>query len=168
MKPGILFFLIATAMAFASIAWGEQVKSYPLDSMDAVISRDAVVLDQVVSSDGNGSLRIETDRPKVVALFQTGDIDVENSRLFYQAKLKTRGLKGRAYLEMWCVFENNGRYFSRGLNDPVSGDTDWVGREIPFILQKGQNPINVELNLVIQGKGTVWIDDIRLITLPMP
>ena len=168
MKPRVWFVLTAVVVAFASTAWGEQVISYPLDSMDGVFTRDGVVLDQTVSSDGKGSIRIETDRPQVVALFQTGDIDVENSRLFYQAKLKTKGLKGRAYLEMWCVFENNGRYFSRGLNAPVSGDTDWVGREIPFILQKGQNPLNVELNLVIEGKGTVWVDDIRLLQLPMP
>ena len=38
--------------------------------------------------------------------------------------------------------------------------------EIMFILEKGQNPDNVKLNLVIEGKGTVWIDDILILKGP--
>jgi hypothetical protein len=37
-----------------------------------------------------------------------------------------------------------------------------VTQETPFFLKKGENPNNVKLNLVIDGKGMVWIDDIRL------
>lgn len=39
---------------------------------------------------------------------------------------------------------------------------------MPFFLQKGENPDNVKLNLVIEGKGTVWIDDIHLYKGPLP
>ena len=51
--------------------------------------------------------------------------------------------------------------------DPLSGTTDWTTRETPFFLQKGENPDNVRMNLVINGKGTVWIDDIRLLMAPL-
>jgi len=34
-------------------------------------------------------------------------------------------------------------------------------------LKKGQKPELVKLNLVITGKGTVWIDDIKLIRGPL-
>lgn len=37
----------------------------------------------------------------------------------------------------------------------------------PFFLQKGENPDNVKLNLVIKGKGTAWIDDIRVMQGPL-
>jgi len=45
----------------------------------------------------------------------------------------------------------------------VSGTTDWTTEETPFFLQKGENPDNIKLNLVMNGTGTAWIDDIRLL-----
>jgi len=38
--------------------------------------------------------------------------------------------------------------------------------ETPFFFKKGENPDNIKLNLIIKGKGTVWIDDIRLLKGP--
>jgi hypothetical protein len=35
-------------------------------------------------------------------------------------------------------------------------------QETPFILQPGQNPDLIRLNLVIDGTGVVWIDSLRL------
>jgi len=99
----------------------------------------------------------------VIRLFEIGDIDVENARLIYQAKLRTEDVEGKVYLEMWNHFPNKGEFFSRSLQNPLTGTTDWVTEETPFFLKKGENPDNVKLNLVIDGKGTVWIDDIRLI-----
>jgi len=145
-----------------------EVKHYPLDSLDGIIARSGVVLDKEVSSDGSGSLRITASEPSIVRLFETGDIDAENARLIYRAKVRTEGVDGKVYLEMWCHFPGKGEYFSRGLDSPLSGTTEWTTEEIPFFLQKGENPDNVKLNLVIDGKGTAWIDDIRLMTGPLP
>ena len=50
----------------------------------------------------NGSLRITTSKPTTVRLYETGDIDIENARLIYQAKLRTEGVEGQVYIEMWC------------------------------------------------------------------
>ena len=50
---------------------------------------------------------------------------------------------------------------------PVEGTTEWVSQQTPFLLQAGQNPDNVRLNVVIEGEGTVWIDDIRLEHVPL-
>jgi hypothetical protein len=44
---------------------------------------------------------------------------------------------------------------------------DWTMEEIPFFLKKGKNPDNVKLNLVFDGTGTAWIDDIRLLKGPL-
>jgi hypothetical protein len=68
---------------------------------------------------------------------------------------------------MWCGFTGKGEFFSRGLQRPLSGTMEWTTVEIPFFLQKGQNPDNIKLNLVVNGKGTVWIDDIKLIKGPL-
>jgi hypothetical protein len=145
-----------------------EVKQYALDSLDGIITLSGVMIDREISSDGKGSLRITANGPAVVRLFETGDIDVENARLIYQAKVRTEGMDGKVYLEMWCHFPGKGEYFSRGLESPLTGTTDWTTEETPFFLKKGENPDNVKLNLVIDGKGTGWIDDIRLLKGPLP
>lgn len=140
-----------------------ELKHYPVDSLDNLINKSGVEIDRDVSSDQNGSLRITTSKPTTVRLYETGDIDIENARLIYQAKLRTRDVEGQVYLEMWCNFKGKGEFFSRALQSPLSGSNEWTSQETQFFLKKGENPDNVKLNLVINGKGTVWIDDIRLV-----
>ena len=151
-----------------------ELKSYPLDSLDGVLTRSGVELDKAVSSDGGGSLKVVAARvagnghpPITIRLFETGPLEVENARLTYQARLRSEGLEGTAYLEMWCRFPGLGEFFSRGLDRPLTWTTDWTSVETPFFLEKGQKPDNVSLNLVIKGKGTVWIDDLRLLKAPL-
>ncbi len=150
----------ATLVACGPPPAPETLRSYPLGSSDGVLTRDGVAYDAAQSADGNGSLRIE--KSGSIRLFETGDVPAEKSRLTYSAKLRTLDLDGRAYLEMWCSFAGHGEFFSRALHEPVSGTTDWVSQQTPFILQAGQDCDNLKLNLVVEGNGTVWIDDIRL------
>jgi hypothetical protein len=139
-----------------------ELKTYSLDDMAGVLTQSGVGIDGQVSSDGGGSLKISADEPTTVRLFETGDLDIENARLIYQAKIRTEDLDGQAYLEMWCRFPGKGEYFSRGLHTPITGTTEWTSQETPFFLQKGENPDNVKLNLIVSGKGTAWIDEVRL------
>lgn len=147
-----------------------ELKSYPLDNMKGLITQSGISIDKQISRDGNGSLRIEATEPSIIRLFETGDIDIENARLFYQAKLRTEKVLGKVYLEMWCHFPGGGEFFSKGLSqaNTLTGTTDWTTEEIPFLLNDGENPDNVRLNLAINGKGTVWIDDIRLLKGVLP
>lgn len=144
-----------------------ELKYYPLDSMEGVITQSGVEIDKSISADGKGSLKIVATGPIVIRLFETGDLNVENARITYQAKVRTEGLEGQAFLEMWCGFTGKGEFFSRGLQSPLSGTMGWTTAETPFFLQKGQNPDNIKLNLVVNGKGTAWIDDIKLIKGPL-
>lgn len=139
------------------------MKTYPIDTLDGIISQTGLQIDKEITSDGNGSLRITTEKPVTVRLYETGDIDVEDARLIYQAKVRTQDLDGRAYVEMWCHFPGKGEFFSRALQTPLSGTNEWSSQETPFFLKKGENPDNVKINIVVDGKGIVWIDDIRLL-----
>jgi len=140
---------------------------FPVDDLSGLITQTGVALDAANSTDGNGSLRIEATAPTVVYLYEVHDIDLDNATLFYRARVKTEGLEGQAYLEMWCHFPGGGEYFSRGLQSPVSGTQGWTTAETPFLLRQGENPDYVKLNLVIDGTGTAWIDDIRLLGASM-
>ncbi len=144
-----------------------ELKRFPVDSLEGIITQSGVQFDKEVSSDGKGSLKIIATEPTVVRLFELGDIDVENARLIYQAKVRTEGVEGQVFLEMWCHFPGKGEFFSRGLQTPLTGTTNWTTEEAPFFLKKGENPDNVKLNLVINGKGTAWIDDIRVLKGPL-
>ena len=169
-RVGRVWILLATGVALAGCANGPQpveLKAYPLDSLEGVVTQTGVEVDKAVSSDGRGSLRIKATEPTVVKLFETGDLDVENARLIYHTKVRTENVEGKTYLEMWCHFGDKGEYFSRGLDTALSGTNDWTTLRTPFFLKKGQNPDNVRLNLVIEGAGTVWIDDVRILKAPL-
>ncbi|MBW2252612.1 MAG: hypothetical protein JRF60_18810 [Deltaproteobacteria bacterium] len=144
-----------------------ELKHYPIDSLEGIITKSDVQMDEKITSDGNGSLRITTSKPTTVRLYKTGDIDIENARLIYQAKLRTDGVEGQVYIEMWCHFPGKGEFFSRALQSPLSGSNEWTSQETPFFLKKGENPDNIKINVVVNGKGTVWIDDIHLVKAPL-
>jgi len=144
-----------------------ELKRFPVDSLDGIITQSGTELDKDTSSDGRGSLRVVATGPNVVRLFEITDVDVENARLLYRAKLRSKQLEGQAYIEMWCHFPGKGEFFSRGLQSPVTGTMNWITAETPFFLKEGEKPDLIKLNLVVDGKGTVWIDDIRLLKGPL-
>ncbi len=168
--PFLLFFAVQVEQSVQYMPAGVEVtelRRFALDNTEGLITQSGVRIDEQISSDGNGSLRIEAMEPTTIRLFETGDMDIENTRLIYQAQLRTENVEGQVYLEMWCHFPGKGEFFSKGLMNPLSGTNDWTAAETPFLLKKGENPDNVKLNLVVDGKGTVWIDDIRLLKGPL-
>ncbi len=160
---GVLFASLFVLSCQKPTATSEVLKSFPVSSMDGVLTQSGVALDTAVTSDGNGSLKIVSSQPATVRLYEVRGIDIENARLIYRARVKAENVAGQAYLEMWCVFPGMGEFFSRSLQSPVSGTVDWSTMETPFFLQKGQKPGLIKLNIVINGQGTVWVDDIALL-----
>jgi len=126
---------------------------------DPTISKDCIV-------EGDTWLFI-CEQPQTVNLFEIEDPGIEQCVLTYKAQIRTEGLSGRTYLEMWCRFKGKGEYFSKGFNQALTGTNEWAKREITFFLKKGQRPDVVNLNLVIEGKGRVWVRDIELLKMPI-
>ena len=81
--------------------------------------------------------------------------------------MKSEALSGHAFLEMWCRLPGRGEFFSKGVNRPVKGTTDWASYEIPFYLKKGQRPDLITLNLVVEGTGKIWLKDIEVQKTPL-
>jgi len=133
-----------------------------------VITQSGIEFDREVSSDGHGSLKITVHEPATVHLFEVQDIDIENARLLYQARVRTKDVKGNVFLEMWVRIPGKGKYFTRNVHTPATGSVNWQPMEVPFFLKQGQNPDLVKLNLVISGPGTAWIDNIQLVKAPLP
>lgn len=117
--------------------------------------------DTEIKQEGGGSVRISTAWPTTVCLGDMHVPSIENAKLVYQAKVKTDELEGTAFFEMWCHV-GGGQYFSRNLDSAVTGTTGWTTMQTPFYLKAGQHAERVTLNIVINGKGAVWVDDVRL------
>jgi hypothetical protein len=153
----ILLALIARPCA------AEDLKKFSLDDASSLGLR--MESDLKVKAEGKASIKITTQWPTVVCLGEVAGLDIEEATLVYKAKVRSE-LDGSAFLELW-VHIKDGQYFSRGMNDAVSGKNDWKTIQTPFLFQKGQKPDKITLNLVINGKGTVWIDDIVLSKEPL-
>jgi hypothetical protein len=127
---------------------------------DATLSKDsiAVVQDRWVA---------DAKEDQTIRLFEIQDLDVEQCLITYRATMKTEGLAGRAFLEMWCRLPGSGEFFSKGLNQAITGTTEWASFEIPFYLKKGQRPDLIKLNLVIEGRGKVSMKDVELLKTPL-
>ena len=110
---------------------------------------------------------VDSKEEQTIRLFEVQEPRAEQCLLTYRAQLKTDGLAGRAFLEMWCRLPGRGEFFSKGLNQAAKGTTDWASYEIPFSLKMGQRPDLIKLNLVIEGRGKVWLRDVQLLKTPM-
>ncbi len=174
MKARFWAFLFGALMAGLAMSCAKPsskdiaLKAYSLDSLDGVIQASGVEVDRAVKKEGEAALKITLTEPSVIPLFETGDIDVENATLVYQAKVRTQDAQGNVYLEIWCRFEGKGEFFSRGLQSPMKGTLGWTSQETPFFLKAGENPDNVKLNIVSEGTGTIWVDGIRLLKRKLP
>jgi hypothetical protein len=127
---------------------------------DPPITKDRVLVDQ------DGWL-IDSRENQTVNLFEVPATGEEQCMLTFKAKLKSNGLQGRAFLEMWCRVPGFGEFFSKGLNKAVRATTDWASYEIPFFLKKGQKADLIKLNLVVEGIGKTWIKDVELLKTPL-
>ena len=154
----LLFFLLIPS------AQAKELKKLTLD--DAGSLGTTVSTDQQVRFEGKGAIRISTLWPTTICLGEVSELNVDDAKLVYQAMVKSENLEGTAFLEMWCHV-GGGQYFSRGMNSAVTSTTGWKTLQTPFILQVGQKAKKVTLNIVINGKGTVWVDDIRLLKEPL-
>ena len=136
----------------------ETIRSFR--TSEPTLSRDRIAVS------GEGWL-IDSKEGQTIRLFEIQDPQVEQCLLTYRAKMKTDSLAGGAYLEMWCRLPGRGEFFSKGLQQKASGTTVWASYEVPFSLKKGQRPDLIKLNLVVEGKGRVWLKDVQLLKTPM-
>ncbi|MCA9239455.1 MAG: hypothetical protein KDA37_04620 [Planctomycetales bacterium] len=157
--------VLAVLLSMTLVANSEELKRLGLDDSSQVSPR--IEADEKIKVEGKSSIRIATKWPVVVCMGEVEGPDVDGAKLVYSAQVKT-DLKNKAvaYLEMWAHVDH-GQYFSRGQADWVGKKSDWETIRVPFLFKPGQKPEKVTLNLVINGVGTVWVDDIVLSKEPL-
>jgi hypothetical protein len=161
MKCIIMILFIFLLICTPSLA-GE-LKRLNLDDASSIGLK--IQTDSVIKVEGKGSVKITTLWPITVCLGEVTGLDIENAKLVYTARVRSE-LQGTAFLEMWAHV-GGGQYFSKGMNDTIQGKSDWKTIRAPFMFQKGQRPDKITLNVVINGKGILWIDNIVLSREPL-
>jgi hypothetical protein len=154
-------FAIVLAVHASVIA--QELKKLSLDDASSIGLK--IQTDVAVKAEGKGSIKTSTLWPTTVCLGEVSGMNVEDTKLMFKAKVKTQ-LEGDGFLEMWAHVAG-GQYFSRGMNDVAKGKSEWKTIQTPFIFQKGQKPDKLTLNVVINGKGIVWVDDVVLAKEPL-
>ncbi|HEV8619532.1 MAG TPA: hypothetical protein VGQ79_00740 [Nitrospiraceae bacterium] len=127
---------------------------------DATLSKDSITVEQ-------DRWVVDAKKDQTIRLFEIQDPDAEQCLVTYRAMMTTESLAGRAFLEMWCRLPGSGEFFSKGVNQAVTGTTEWASYEIPFYLKKDQRPDLIKLNLVIEGRGKVSMKDVELLKTPL-
>jgi hypothetical protein len=102
-----------------------------------------------------------------IPLFEAGAIKSDNVKLLLTYKVKTDNMSEPTFLQLKLHFPVKGDVVSDEPDDVVSGTKDWSDQKVVYKLKKGQLPDDVFINLVIQGQGTVWIDDVKLVAKPL-
>jgi hypothetical protein len=93
---------------------------------------------------------------------------IAGPRFAVAGQVRYQGVEGQGYLEMWTVLPDGQRFFSRTLaaQGPLAalrGESNWRRFELPFDLSgASQAPSRLEINLVLTGRGTVWLGPIHL------
>lgn len=144
-----------------------EIAHFPLSDAGVPAGADAT-FDPGVSQDGGGSLRVETARGGRLRLYELRDLGEVQGAVVYTGFLRSQGLDGEAMIELWCRPAEGEAAFVRSAGTSVIGDAEWTPQEIRFSRPElCRDPESVELNVLIRGAGTVWIDDLRLWSVPV-
>jgi hypothetical protein len=85
-------------------------------------------------------------------------------------RVSHEGVMGQGFLQMWSVFDDGSRYFSRTLATAgpmaaLSGSAGWRDFTLPFQLPNGTaSPARLEISVVLPGAGTVHTGALRLVS----
>ena len=136
-------------------------------------SRTAVTAGVVRAGEGPGGtaaleLRATASAPMSFHLVTIDHPQIAGPRYVVSGEVRYRDVEGQGYLEMWTVFPDGQRFFSRTLaaQGPLAalhGESNWRRFELPFdVSGASQTPSRLEINLGLPGRGAVWIGPMHL------
>lgn len=165
----ILFALLGVATASSA--------PFPLNlAWEPQSDRGPAAGGQVVTLNGRSVLKIENtnDEPRQVHLLTLPKPGITKSYYVVSGEVKHDSVRGKGYLEMWSCFapaakgQPEAQYFSRTLGTSgrmghLAGTSDWRPFELPFNSAGSKEPpIRLELNLHLEGRGTVYLSALKL------
>ncbi|MCB1052111.1 MAG: hypothetical protein H6510_16360 [Acidobacteria bacterium] len=96
--------------------------------------------------------------------------DIEGTQYAVRGQVRGESVQ-MAYLEMWSVFPDGSRYFTRTLGETgsmakLTGTFEWRNFELPFdTLGKVPAPVRLEINLIGLGHGQVQMGPLEIVSV---
>jgi hypothetical protein len=127
-----------------------------------------VVLPPEPGSPGH-RLRVDNDQPKptTVTVLTVDPPQIAGPRYRLRGQVRYDNVEGAGYLEMWNYFPDGDQYFSRTLAETgpmmkLHATSGWRSFELPFDATGAPPPTRLVLNVVLQGRGTVYLGPLEL------
>ena len=152
MRRTLLSLIIATIVVLLAQPAGA------LDDVDWTVtppeSGEVVGAEVVIEGPGNHRL-LTIDVP-----------GVEGNTYAVSGTVRYESIEGSGYLEMWSYFGDEA-YFSRTLavNGPMgalTGSSAARDFQLPFSIAGPARPDQIEINIVLPGRGTIWVGGLIL------
>ena len=114
-------------------------------------------------------LKVEsaTSTPSRVTVLTIEAPPITGPRYVLSGQVRSEGVEGTAYLEMWSYFPGGGRSFTRTLGDEgpmmkLRGTAGWRAFALPFDATGAPHPARLVVNVVLDGRGTVFLSGLTL------
>jgi hypothetical protein len=104
-----------------------------------------------------------------LALLRLDSPPVEGGRYALLGRIRHERVAQPGYLELWNVFADGSRYFTRTLAQSgpmatLAGDADWKPLALPFDATGATAElVALELNAVLPGGGVIELEPLRLV-----
>lgn len=112
----------------------------------------------------------DNDQPRTFTLTIIENPRITAQQYAVKGQVRYEQVADVGYLEMWSCFSDDSKYFSRTLADSgplgsIQGTSDWRPFALPFHRNNNASarPIRLEINLVLPGKGTVFLGPLTLV-----
>jgi hypothetical protein len=141
------------------------------------ISWQALAQDDQITSgelvDESLKLVNETSQSKTFGILSLPNPGITSPSYAINGEIKYEGVEGVGYLEMWNHFPAGKSYFTKtmassGPLQNIQGSSGWRQFSLPFYVRDesgwlDDRPERLELNVTLQGKGTVFIGPVTLV-----
>jgi hypothetical protein len=123
------------------------------------------------SPDDGAMIEIDPGKTAETKVIEDGDPKAPSHHYVLKGKIKYDGVEPAGYVEMWSHFGENEAYFSRTLADQVGpmqkldGTHNWRDIDLPFYSKPGMLPEKLVVNVVLPGKGKVFLTELTLTKL---
>jgi hypothetical protein len=159
-------FAVAAALAATTALW----TACPALAQEPVATIDWTTTPPASGTVVDGAARITSTSGGTFPLAAVDVPDLGTTDYEIRGQVRYDDVAGTSYLEMWSVFPDAGRYFTRTLatDGPMaalSGTSDWRSFELPFFLNGSSPPKRLEINVVLAGAGTVDVGRLEVVNL---
>ncbi len=108
-----------------------------------------------------------TEKASTVTMLIVDKPPVPSHHYQLRGRIKYDNVDGVAFVEMWSRFPDGGQFFTRTLADAgpmskITGSSPWRDLALPFFSKPGILPDKLWVNLVLPGKGKIYLTPLEL------